>query len=303
MNIKIFEELCAVVGKDNVRINEPMSCHTSFRCGGNAKYFVLPTKENEIMDIISIANRENIQYIIVGNGSNLLVSDEGYDGIVITLSRNYSGIEIDGETVTVKAGTMLSQIGKACFHSELTGFEFASGIPGCLGGAIAMNAGAYGGEMKDIVVSIRVIDDELKIRELTNEEAQFGYRSSLIQKQSYVVLEAKLKLEKGDKKLIKEQMEELAKKRRDKQPLEYPSAGSTFKRPQGHFAGKLIQDAGLLGYSVGGAKVSKKHGGFVINKDNATATDVYKLTQDVKKVVYDKFGVELELEVKLIGKF
>ena len=300
--MNFFDKISDITGGD-VSCNEPMKRYVSFRAGGNAAYFAKPSSKEQIRDLILLAKEENVPYLVMGNGSNMLFSDEGFDGLVIYISKNYADIEICGDIVTAKAGAMLSKLGKECLKHSLTGFEFASGIPGCVGGAIFMNAGAYGGEMKDIVQSVKVLDEHLNIKEMQVDEMQFGYRSSIVEEKGYIVLEATFKLQKGDASAISQRMEELSRLRREKQPLEYPSAGSTFKRPQGHFAGKLIQDAGLLGYTYGGASVSTKHGGFIINSNNASASDIYCLMQQVKAIVKEKFDVELEPEVKLIGNF
>jgi len=242
-------------------------------------------------------------YYILGNGSNLLVSDKGYEGVVIQIFKNMNQITLEGDTITAQAGAILSAVANKALDSELTGFEFAAGIPGTLGGACVMNAGAYGGEMKDVLVNVVVLTQDGEFLTIPKEELELGYRTSVIAKKNYIVLEATIKLTKGDKNAIKERMDELKVQRTTKQPLEYPSAGSTFKRPVGHFAGKLIQDAGLRGFQVGGAQVSEKHCGFVINKDQATAADVAELMRQVSAIVKDQFGVELEAEVKRLGEF
>ena len=242
-------------------------------------------------------------WYVIGNGSNLLVSDHGFRGVIIRLFKNYAGLRIEGEQIFVQAGALLSRTANAALQEGLTGFEFAAGIPGTIGGAMVMNAGAYGGEMKDITESVTVLTPEGELLTLKREELEMGYRTSLIARKGYLVLEAVLKLTRGNQEQIKEKMADLRQRRISKQPLEYPSAGSTFKRPQGYFAGKLIMDAGLRGYQTGGAQVSEKHCGFVINKDNATAADVCRLLRDVQDKVKEQFGVTLEPEVKFLGKF
>ena len=239
----------------------------------------------------------------MGNGSNLLVGDKGYRGVIIQIYKEMNAIEVNGEEIKVQAGALLSRIGATALEAELAGFEFASGIPGTMGGAVVMNAGAYGGEMKDIIKTVTVLTPDGEELVLGNEELELGYRTSIIAKKGYIVLEAVVSLEKGSREAIKARMDELKVQRTTKQPLEYPSAGSTFKRPEGHFAGKLIQDAGLRGFQVGGAQVSEKHCGFVINKDNATAADILELMRQVSAIVKEKFGVDLEPEVKRLGEF
>ena len=277
---------------------------SAFRIGGKADYFVLPKTGEQIRELINYCKKEEIAYYIIGNGSNLLVGDKGFRGVIIQIDRAFGGITfIDEQTVKAEAGVMLSKLAAEVAERSLTGFEFASGIPGTLGGAVYMNAGAYGGEMKDILVSATILTPEGEVLVLKNEDLELGYRTSVIAKKDYVVLEATVKLAKGSKEDIRGKMDELKVQRTTKQPLEYPSAGSTFKRPTGYFAGKLIQDAGLRGFQVGGAQVSEKHCGFVINKDNATAADIVELMNQVADKVYAEFGVTLEPEVKRIGEF
>ncbi len=303
MNQKIIDCFNNLLGEEKVRINEPMNRHTTFRIGGPADYFLLPSSGEEIRGILEICKEESLPYFILGNGSNLLVSDEGYRGVIIQLYRNYGGITVEGTTVRAGAGVLLSQIAATARNASLTGFEFAGGIPGTLGGAVVMNAGAYGGELKDVLKEATVMDGDGNIFTVPVENLAMGYRTSLVKTAGYLVLEAVITLKKGNQEIIRETMKELTEKRVSKQPLEYPSAGSTFKRPEGYFAGKLIMDAGLRGYQVGGAQVSEKHCGFVINKENATATDVCRLMDDVKEKVQKQFGVTLEPEVKFLGDF
>lgn len=303
MNQEIIESFNHLLGEEKVRINEPMDRHTTFRIGGPADYFLLPSSAEEVRGIIQICKEKGLPYFILGNGSNLLVSDKGYRGVVIQIYRNYGEIIVEKTTIRANAGALLSQIAAAAKNASLTGFEFAGGIPGTLGGAAVMNAGAYGGEMKDVLREVTVVTKEGEIVTIPAEELEMGYRTSLIKRTGYIVLEAVIDLEQGDQDEIKERMRELTEQRVSKQPLEYPSAGSTFKRPIGHFAGKLIMDAGLRGYQVGGAQVSEKHCGFVINKGDATAADVCRLMQDVQDKVNEQFGVMLEPEVKFLGEF
>ena len=303
MNQEIIECFNDLLGEEKVRVSEPMSRHTTFRIGGPADYFLLPSTAEEVKKILEICKEKKLPYFILGNGSNLLVSDEGYRGVIIQLYRNYGGITVEGMNIRAGAGTLLSQIASAAKNASLTGFEFAGGIPGTLGGAVVMNAGAYGGEMKDVLKEVTVMTEDGEIMTIPAEKLEMGYRTSLVKKAGYLVLEAVISLDKGDMEEIKSIMKDLTEKRVSKQPLEYPSAGSTFKRPEGYFAGKLIMDAGLRGYQVGGAQVSEKHCGFVINKENATAADVCRLMKDVQDKVQEQFGVTLEPEVKFLGEF
>ena len=303
MSQKFYEELKNIMPEERIKTDEPMKAHTTFRIGGPAKYFVIPETKEEIKALIECCKNADIPYYILGNGSNLLVSDKGYEGVVIQIFKNMNQISLDGEYITAQAGAILSSVANKALEAELTGFEFAAGIPGTLGGACVMNAGAYGGEMKDVLIDVLVLTQDGEFLTIPKEELELGYRTSVIAKKEYVVLEATIKLTKGDQEAIKARMDELKVQRTTKQPLEYPSAGSTFKRPVGHFAGKLIQDAGLRGFQVGGAQVSEKHCGFVINKDQATAADVAELMRQVSLKVQEQFGVELEAEVKRLGEF
>ena len=264
----------------------------------------MPSSISELQSVLHLLKKSDIEYYVIGNGSNLLVGDGGFRGVIIQLSDTYDDVEyIDDVTVKVMSGMKLSRLGNQLADKGLAGFEFATGIPGTIGGAVRMNAGAYGGEIKDIIVSADVLDLDGNVKTLDKDELELGYRTSCIMKNGYIVLSATLKLQKGDTATIKENIRELSVKRRTKQPLEYPSAGSTFKRPEGYFAAKLIEDTGLKGLSVGDAQVSEKHAGFVVNKGSATAKDVCELTDKIKEEVKDKFGVELELEVIKIGEF
>lgn len=299
----IYDTVVDIVGEENVHTDEPMSRHTTFRIGGNADYFVKPGNADEVAAVIAVCREYNIPYFILGNGSNLLVSDDGYRGMIINIMDNMDSVTVDGRIITAQAGAMLVRVSVMARDNALTGLEFASGIPGTIGGAVYMNAGAYGGEMKNVVKTVRAIDEYGRIYELDSEKMDFSYRHSIVEERKLIVLEVTLELEHGSREAIDDRMKELAEARRSKQPLEYPSAGSTFKRPEGYFAGKLIMDAGLRGYSVGGAQVAEKHCGFVINKGGATASDVVELIRDVQHDVDDKFGVTLEPEVKMLGEF
>lgn len=299
----IYDKVVDIVGEENVHTDEPMSRHTTFRIGGSADYFVKPGNADEVAAVIAVCREYNIPYFILGNGSNLLVSDDGYRGMIINIMDNMDSVTVDGRIITAQAGAMLVRVSVMARDNALTGLEFASGIPGTIGGAVYMNAGAYGGEMKNVVKTVRAIDEYGRIYELDSEKMDFSYRHSIVEERKLIVLEVTLELEHGSREAIDDRMKELAEARRSKQPLEYPSAGSTFKRPEGYFAGKLIMDAGLRGYSVGGAQVAEKHCGFVINKGGATASDVVELIRGVQHDVDDKFGVTLEPEVKMLGEF
>lgn len=301
MNQNFYDKLNNVIAKDSILIDEPMSRHTTFRVGGPADFFVAPKAKEEVRDVIRICKEAGMPYYIIGNGSNLLVSDAGYRGVIVQIYKEMNEVKVEGDLVKAQAGALLSGIAAKALGAELSGFEFASGIPGTIGGACVMNAGAYGGEMKDVLESVTVLTGEGKIIELGRNELELGYRTSVIAKKGYIVLGAVLKLERGDGEKIKTYMDELKEKRVTKQPLEYPSAGSTFKRPEGYFAGKLIEDAGLRGFQVGGAQVSEKHCGFVINRDHATAADIMELMRQVQIRVKENSGVDLEPEVKRLG--
>lgn len=302
-NNKIENKFCTCLGSDNVKLQEPMSKHTTFRIGGPADFYLCPHSTKEVQQTVQICKEENLPYFILGNGSNLLVSDKGYRGAIIQLWKNFSDISVKDCCITAKAGALLSKVAAEALEEGLTGMEFASGIPGTIGGAVFMNAGAYGGEMKDIIKEVKVLDDQGEIRVLSNEEMKLGYRTSIVKEKGYTVLSAVLQLKKGDASVIRETMEDLKNRRTSKQPLDMPSAGSTFKRPEGYFAGKLIMDSGLRGFSMGGAQVSEKHCGFVVNKGGATAEDVTALIREVQRRVKEKFGVELETEVRFLGEF
>ncbi len=303
-NLTNFEkQLFLLIDKDKIKKNEPMEKHTTFRVGGPADYFLVPENGTEIADIIRLCRKEGVPYYVIGNGSNLLVGDKGYRGAVIQIFKSMSRILIEDDVITAQAGASLAQIAGAAMEASLAGFEFASGIPGTLGGAVVMNAGAYGGEMKDVLISAEVLGRDGSIKNVTAGELELGYRRSIIPEEGYIVLGAQMKLRRGKQEEIRGRMEELRGKRLEKQPLEYPSAGSTFKRPEGYFAGKLIQDAGLKGFRVGGAQVSEKHSGFVINTGDACAAEIQELIRQVTAAVKEKTGVTLEPEVRRIGEF
>ncbi len=281
--------------------NEPMKRHTSFKIGGAADILVLPKSIEEIVFLIKLFESEKVNYFVMGNGTNLLVSDKGFRGVIIKISKNFSEINVNNNIITANAGVFLSQIANIALKNELTGFEFASGIPGSLGGAVCMNAGAYGSEMKNVIKSIDVIYNG-DIYTLSVDEAEFEYRNSRILKEKMTVLSAKIQLKNGNYQDIASLMNSLKEKRNEKQPMDMPSAGSAFKRPKDNFAGKLIMDAGLRGFSIGGAQVSEKHCGFIVNKKDACCDDVLRLCKKIKEVVYEKFGVELEEEIRFIGE-
>ncbi len=303
LNSSVYDYIAGVVDKENIFLNEPMSRHTTFKVGGNAKALVIIRKEEELTDLIPYLIRMQEPYYIKGNGSNILVGDKGYNGVILDLSTGFNNIECTGNIIRCEAGAFMSSIARVCCENSLTGFEFASGIPGTIGGGVVMNAGAYGGELSNVVKSVKVMNPEGEIFNIGKADMEFGYRTSVIKTRPFTVLEVVLELEDGDKDKIKDTMDELNQRRREKQPLEYPSAGSTFKRPEGYFAGKLIMDAGLRGYTIGGAAISEKHCGFVINKGNATAEDVYELITEVQEKVKDRFGVSLEPEIIFLGTF
>lgn len=298
----IYKQLLNILEEDSIKVDEPMKKHISFKVGGPADFLVKPKTEEELSQVIKFAKKENIHFIVIGNGSNLLVKDGGIRGMVIELSDNFNNYEIEGNIIKAQSGALLAVLGRNALKNSLTGFEFASGIPGTLGGALAMNAGAYGGEMKQVVKSVRLMDREGNIFKLSNEEMKFEYRRSILTTNDYIVLSAAIELQQGNTDEIKETMEDYANRRSTKQPLKFPSAGSTFKRPEGHFAAKLIDDCGLRGLSLRGAQVSDKHCGFVINPGEANAKDILDLIFIVKITVNAKFGIMLEEEVKILGE-
>lgn len=296
---EILEQIKECIGAENVLEEEPMNLHTSMEVGGPAAYLFQPETTEATAFLLKVLQQENYPFYVKGNGSNLIVHDEGYDGAIIEMMK-MNQITVEGDHLTAECGAMLKDISAKAVEASLSGFEFASGIPGSLGGAITMNAGAYDGEMKDIVKEVTLMDKTGNILVKKNEEMDFSYRHSMCSDGDYLVLQAKFKLEKGDPQKIQEKIDDLSARRKEKQPLEYPSCGSTFKRPEGYFAGKLITDAGLKGYCHGGAAVSDKHAGFIINKDHATATEVLELISYVQEEVKEQFGVELKCEVKII---
>lgn len=303
MREQFEKELKQVLSEEQILYREPMKKHTTFRVGGEAEYFLMPSTEEEIKAVRQLLEQHQIPFLTVGNGSNLLVGDQGIAGAVLHLGSNFSEIRIEGTKLYAQSGALLSVIAKRAAKESLTGLEFAAGIPGSLGGAITMNAGAYGGEMKQVVESVCALLPDGTIRHFTKEEMEFRYRHSIVSEQQLLVLSTVFALEKGNQEEILAQMEDLAQRRREKQPLEYGSAGSTFKRPEGYFAGKLIMDAGLAGFRIGGAQVSEKHCGFVINTGDATAKDVTAVIQHVQDTVMEKYQVKLETEVKFAGVF
>lgn len=303
MNKIFYEALVKVLDEDQIKPEEPMKNHVTFRVGGPADFFVTPKNYEELSWVLKCCAKYEMPCYIMGNGSNLLVSDQGYRGVVIQLFRQLNDIQCEGNVIRAQAGALLSAVANRALEEKLTGFEFAAGIPGTLGGACVMNAGAYGGEMKDVLKSVTVLTREGERITLQKNELELGYRTSIIAKMDYIVLEAEIELKAGASEEIKAVMDDLKERRTTKQPLEYPSAGSTFKRPEGYFAGKLIQESGLQGFQVGGAQVSEKHCGFVINKDQATAADIAELIRQVQDRVEEKFGVRLETEVKRLGEF
>lgn len=299
---QFYEKLTTTIPELEIRVDEPMRRHTTFRIGGPADYFVCPDRE-QIAEVFRIAHTYKIPVTVIGNGSNLLVGDKGIRGLVVEIGSAMNQITVENNHIIAGAGALLSKVAAKAASEELGGMEFAAGIPGSIGGAVTMNAGAYGGEMKDILSKVTVLTDDGEIQTLDVSEMDLSYRHSCVPKNHYIVLEAEIVLERKPEAEIREQMEELRKKRVEKQPLEYPSAGSTFKRPEGYFAGKLIMDAGLRGYTVGDAQVSEKHCGFVINRKNASAAQVCQLMQEVQDKVEKQFGVRLEPEVKMLGEF
>lgn len=288
--------------KEQIFENEPMKNHTSFKIGGNADILVTPKDEFQIERTINICKENNYKYFVMGNGSNLLVSDKGIKGLVIKIGKSYSGYSLENDKIYFESGILLSTLSKIAMENSLSGIEFASGIPGTLGGAVIMNAGAYGGEMKDVIQRVKVIDKNGNILNYTAEQMNFKYRRSVLSDLNSVVLGAYVKLKKGDRDSIKSVMDDLTEKRNSKQPINMPSAGSTFKRPPGNFAGKLIDDSGLRGLRHGDAMVSEKHCGFIINTGNATAKDVKELIGVVQKTVFDNYEIKLETEVKMVGE-
>ncbi len=302
MNKEFIDRIFKITDMENVHLDEPMKSHTTFKIGGNADVYIDVAKD-EISGIISLSDEENVPYTIIGNGSNILVGDKGIRGVTISIGKRMSDIKVDGTVIVAEAGALLSRTAATALDNSLSGMEFASGIPGSVGGAVLMNAGAYGGEMKDIIESVEVLTPKGVVEVYAVSDLDLSYRHSKLMETGGIVLSATLRLEEGSAEEIKATMQELNGRRVDKQPLNFPSAGSTFKRPEGYFAGKLIQDAGLRGYRVGGAMVSDKHCGFVVNTGGATASDVRNLIDDVSSKVYEDAKVKLEPEVRFIGEF
>lgn len=299
----IYEFIKERVSDKNILLDEPMMKHTTFRVGGPAKAFVSVDTEKQLSEIIPFLIKVEEPYYVVGNGSNILVGDRGYNGVILEIGSKFNKITVNDNIITAQAGALMSSVARIALENGLTGFEFASGIPGTMGGGVVMNAGAYGGELKDVVKNVKVMSPEGEMINLSGEDMRFGYRNSAIKTGPYIAIEITIELQKGNKDEIEDKMRSLNEQRRSKQPLEFPSAGSTFKRPEGYFAGKLIMDTGLRGFSIGGAAVSEKHCGFVINKKNATAIDIYEVITEVQERVYDKFGVHLEPEIIFLGTF
>jgi len=298
----LVRRIAEIAGPENVKLDEPMKNHTSFKVGGPADIFVTPISFLQLSQIIKFCKSENVPVFVMGNGTNLIVRDKGIRGVVIKIYDNLNEFTVKDDIITACAGVLLSEISKVAYENGLSGLEFASGIPGTLGGAVAMNAGAYGGEMKDVVVETEFMDSDGEIKVIRNDEHQFGYRTSFILKNSGIVIKSSMKLKKGNKEEIKALMDDLTQRRQDKQPLEMPSAGSVFKRPEGYFAGKLIEDCGLRGYRIGGAEVSGKHCGFIVNIGNAKAKDILDLIEHIQNTVKMKFGVEMQTEVRIVGE-
>lgn len=303
MNSSIYDYIKQIVRQENILFDEPMSRHTTFRVGGNAKCLIRITDKEQLIKLVPLLHKTGQEYFILGNGSNLLAGDRGYSGIIVKLDSNMGSITAEGERIRASAGSLLSGAAAFARDNALAGLEFAAGIPGTVGGAVVMNAGAYGGEMKQIVEAVEVMNRDGEILVLDNDTMEFGYRTSVIKNRPFIILETVFRLRQDSKEEISKRMEELAARRREKQPLEYASAGSTFKRPEGYYAGKLVMDAGLRGFRIGGAQVSEKHCGFIINTGNATAADVREVIEEVQQRVKDAFGVSLEREVIYLGDF
>lgn len=295
-----IKKLQAIMAIENIKENEPMKDHTSFKVGGPADLFLMPQTQTELQQVLKICKESDKPLYIMGNGSNLIVRDKGYRGIIVS-TKALNQVEVQGTTLIAEPGISLKDLANIALKENLTGLEFASGIPGSLGGAVTMNAGAYDGEMKGVIQSITVITEDGSLKTIPAEECQFGYRSSILQQHGWILIRVELGLKHGDCQAIEAKMLNLNTQRQTKQPLEYPSAGSTFRRPEGYYAGKLVQDAGFKGYAIGGAQVSEKHSGFVINKGGATAADILNLIGAIQAAVKEKFGVDLKTEVIVIG--
>lgn len=294
--------LRGIAGPDNVKTDELMKDHTSFKVGGPADILVTPDSIRQLEKILKICSEYEVPLFVMGNGSNLVVRDKGIRGVVVKIYDNFNQYKVQGDTIEAQAGILLSQISNAALENELTGLEFASGIPGTLGGAVTMNAGAYGPEMKDVVVLTEYMDLKGNVKTVEGKQHEFAYRTSFIQKEGGIVLSSRLKLVKGNKSGIKALMDDLNKRRRDSQPLEMPSAGSVFRRPAGYYTGQLIQNCGLKGWRIGGAEISNKHCGFIVNAGDAAAEDIIRLIKHIQDTVKERFGVELQTEVKIVGE-
>ncbi len=301
MKRETIEAIERILPAGQIFRQEPMKLHTTFRVGGNAALFLEIRSAEQLRELIACFHESGVKYFVVGNGSNLLVSDEGYDGVILHIAGGMKELRAEGRIITAQAGALLSQVAAAALEHSLAGLEFASGIPGSVGGGVIMNAGAYGGEMSQVVSRVKGISADGKEVAFTKEELEFGYRMSLLKREHIIVTEVEFQLESGVREEIRVKMADFTARRKSRQPLEYPSAGSTFKRPEGYFAGKLIMDAGFRGYSVGGAQVSEKHCGFIINKGNATAADIRQLMKEIQERVKEQTGVELEPEVVLLA--
>lgn len=308
MGEKFLKELLEILPEEEILLHEPMRNHTTFRVGGEAEYFLMPSAETEVRGLLRLFRKHRIPFFAVGNGSNLLIGDGGYDGAILHLGKNFSQIGEPEKTekgirIHVQAGALLAGAARYAAEHSLTGMEFAAGIPGSMGGAVSMNAGAYGGEMKQIVESVQILTSEEEMKTLSGGEMKFAYRHSAVQEDGSIILSVDLLLRRGDKEEIDARMRELAARRREKQPLEFPSAGSIFKRPEGYFAGKLIMEAGLAGFQIGGARVSEKHCGFIVNVGDASARDIVSVIRHVQNTVMKKYAVMLEPEVRFAGRF
>ena len=301
--MEIYHKLTQLLDPKDLLRDEPLNQHTTYKIGGLADYFVTPGDIESLKSVISLCREWNIPYYIIGNGSNLLVGDKGFRGVIVQIFHNISEVRREENRLYVEAGALLSKIANIALKNNLKNLEFASGIPGTFGGAVMMNAGAYGGEMKDVIERVRVIDEKGELKTLKGEELEFGYRRSILARKPYIVVDGILKLEAGNYQEILDLMEDYKERRTSKQPLELPSAGSAFKRPEGYFAGKLIGDSGLAGFQIGGARVSEKHCGFVVNTGEAKALDVISLMEQVADKVEEKYGVRLEPEVRFVGDF
>src|SRR5690625_3358390 len=301
MKVNLYDQLARIVSEENITIDKPLKNHTYTRLGGNADYFVTPITYEQVSEVVKIAKENNEPFTLLGNGSNLIIKDGGIRGIVMYLGE-LKQVTVQREKIIAQSGALIADVSKQALSSHLTGLEFACGIPGSVGGALFMNAGAYGGEIKDVLIEATVVDHDGNIQTIDAADLGLSYRTSIIQTNHFIVLDATFRLQTGNYEEIKAQMDVLTYKRESKQPLEYPTCGSVFKRPQGHFAGKLIQDSGLQGQQIGGAQVSLKHAGFIINKDNATASEYIALIKHVQKTVKDRFNIDLEREVRIIGE-